>query len=167
MCAICRGELKGDEKEINVSHCDILKEIPRMNNLLILYCNNCYELTKIPIMNNLIELHCYNCPLLTNIPKINTLTVIDCANCLSLTDIPILPNLLKLYCEYCPLLLSIPHTRYSCKYNCKWLNITNEQLNRLTLSQKIVKRYLNRKKFIIRLELVKHLPLVIIDLIKK
>jgi hypothetical protein len=78
-----------------------------------------------------------------------------------------LNKLIRLDCSNCPLLINIPIVEKTTKYNCKWVNPSNTQLNQLIRSQKIVKKYLNRKKFIIRLVLIKYLPLVLINIIEK
>ena len=93
------------------------------------------------------------------------LTRLYCHHCISLTHIHMISNLERLYCFNCPLLISIPKSIFTIKSYCKWLHCKASQLNKLIKAQRIVKRYLNRKKFITRLELNKYLPLVIINII--
>ena len=169
MCVICRGELKGDETELDVSNCKTLTNIPILPNLIYLYCSKCPLLTSIPILPNLIRLDCFKCPKLINIPILNNLIYLDCNNCHLLTNIPILNNLISVDCSSCNLLIEVPVATCICIDNCVWLNNNKRrkrQIKKLIKLQRIVKRYLNRKKFIIRLELNKYLPLVLIDLIK-
>ena len=119
------------------------------------------------MLNNLTHLWCSNCPSLTNIPILNKLTHLWCFDCPSLTNISILNNLMYLQCLDCNLLTNIPIVINTKIDNCKWLNHSDTQLNQLIKSQRIVKRYLNRRKFVIRLDLNKYMPLVLINIIKK
>ena len=159
--------------------CPLLTNIPILNNLRYIDCSNCPSLSNIPILDNLRHLNCSKCPLLTIIPALHNLYYLWCSNCISLTSI-LRPLILSyynlndismfLYCNDCPLLTDTRPFFFVHRNNCGWLHHTNRKFRRriknLITLQRIVKRYLNRKKFIIRLELNKYLPLVLIDLIK-
>jgi len=161
MCIICRKEYNVNLTILNCSNCQTLTSIPELPNLTILNCSNCKSLTSIPNLPSLTELDCSNCKSLTNVPNLSNLIRLYCSNCPLLKSVPkSLTSLTHLECFACPLLTTIPNNnfRYINKSNCKWLNPSNNRLNKLILIQRKCKKYIQKRRETIILSLIPYLP---------
>ena len=142
MCIICRGEDLTGIKELNISGCEVVTEIPKIDGLQKLNCSYCISLTNIPKIDSLRILNCYYCDLLTTIPKMDSLQELHCYYCSSLTKIPKIDDLYYYYdwniCEmdYDTAIVTLS------KIGCQWLKPSEEKLNKVITLQKYFKRYL-------------------------
>ena len=152
MCIICKGKDLTGLKELDVSFCQNITEIPHIKGLQQLYCNNT-NITKIPDFYasktsglneddapdfyasktsglneddapNIKGLAYLNCrnTNITKIPNIIGLQMLDCWNT-DITEIPNIEGLRELYCEYTNI-TEIPHIETLEMLNCDNTNIT-------------------------------------------
>jgi hypothetical protein len=152
MCLICANEYEG---------------------IVVLDCKECPVVTVIPSISTLISLNCSNCNNLTTILPSESLTEIRSSNCKNLKYIHKMHHVTTLWCNNCPLILHLP-VEYDTRImstlitiGCKWLHKNSKDMKRLVKSQRIIKKYLRRKKFNRRFELNKYMPLVLINVIVK
>jgi hypothetical protein len=101
---------------------------------------NCSNVKKIPKLKNVITLFCYNCPNLRKISESKSLETIICVNCPKLKKISKLENIKILECTNCPELAIVPKSNSLEKsefVNCPKINIIPEPVTVLTIPDKI------------------------------
>lgn len=160
--------------KLQILYCEYtqIEEIPHLPDLFELYCGNT-QIKKIPFFPNLNILSCTNTRI-TDIPYLPKLFRLFC----SFTDIKILryyPNLMMLDCHDCRLLsrVDIPRHRFiATSYNetfknCIWLNVSEQNLEKVEIIQYFFRKFLKRKHDKIRMLLIKHTYPDIINTIMK
>jgi len=116
-------------EELLCTGCIALTNLPKLSNLVELYCANSgikkighafYKLKKLHCGNcinlesisntlyNLLDLYCSRCIKLTELPNIPSIIYINFSHCENINKLPNLPNLKSLICEYCPNITEIP-----------------------------------------------------------
>jgi hypothetical protein len=158
-----------------------ITNIPPLPNLVILQCVNTKIMT-LPDLPKLQKLYCSNSKI-KHINGFNRLTDLVCnyTNVLSISNLPMLeyleckktrintlcnlPRIRLAICDYCYSLFKL---ELNCIYRadyCHWLETDKETIDSLIKTQRIIKRYLNRREFIIRLILNRYLYVDLINMI--
>jgi hypothetical protein len=192
MCVICEGKYTENTRSINCMGCQRVKsipclpqlrelyiaytritELPLFETLTILHCSHS-SLRSIPLFKNLTELYCCDTKI-NEIPYIESLLVLSCIN----TNIQTLlkyPKLMRLNCNNCRMLTHVHYDKYdiarlsnrnSIFEHCPWLYPNVKDIEKVKMIQRFYKRFLNIKRFKIRMVLNKYIYPDLINIITK
>jgi Leucine-rich repeat (LRR) protein len=137
-----------------------ITEIPSLPNLRVLNCSNT-QLTSLPELPSLSTLNCSQ-TLISKIRVYNNLTSLNCEST-PITSIPDMPNLIEIYAINCRMLTNAPNRTFST--GSIWIRPNRDRMDKLYLLQRCFKRRCEIKKIKIRLQLIRHLPLVLVNMI--
>ena len=154
-------------------------------NLVELCCSNT-PIREIGSFPNLVHLEC-NSSMVEKISSMDTLFELECANT-NIVSLPVFLGLNMLKCDYNKIryIPRLPHLDFiearGCRFllenrsncegdfrDCVWLKSKNgkyrERVRHVIFLQRAFRKFIKRKRFIIRLVLIKRLPLELVNLV--
>ena len=140
-----------------------IKVIPNYYNLVTLNCSNT-DITELPNIKTLKYLFFSNTQI-EHIPYIEELRQITCSGT-KICVIPSLPKLNYIFAPNCPRLsvirtLNVPINYYKGSH---WINPKKDRIEKLVRIQRWYRKMITKRVFVIRLKLVKFIPVDVVNI---